>query len=357
MGEQVGKVVEGWKGPGRRDGVIEPLPLREDGLYSDINQKGLYEWWYFDGHLDSGYTFVLFFHASNPNPGRMGKVGIEFILISPQGRRKQEFFVYDKSEFEAAHDWPEVRIGENSIKVHPSDGEPPVYEVYVKEENLECHLKFSPLVNGWKPGTGVSQFGELGFMGWVVPFARAKVEGMIRDGEQTIEVSGTGYHDHNWLNFQFQRIIEYWMWGRIYSENHTLVYAYIQCNEAVDRHAVKVLMLADGRQVMLSTGEFDFVKGDFEYNPNAKHQFPRQIMINIPQELRAELNVNKVLEAQDMLDNFNPALRFIAKNFLRIRPGYFRLVSDFELDVIREGESRQERGTTMHEIVIFKPVK
>lgn len=80
-------------------------------------------------------------------------------------------------------------------------------------------------------------------------------------------------------------------------------------------------------------------------------------MINIPQELRAELNVNKVLEAQDMLDNFNPALRFIAKNFLRIRPGYFRLVSDFELDVIREGESRQERGTTMHEIVIFKPVK
>jgi hypothetical protein len=357
MGEQVGKVVEGWKGPGRRDGVIDPLALEEDGLYSDFSKKGLYEWWYFDAHLDSGHTVVVFFHASNPNPGRTGKIGIEFILISPGGHRKQDFFVYDKSEFKAAGDKPEVRIGSNSITVEQADGETPVYRIFVDEDDLGCDLKYTPLVNGWKPGSGLSQFGDLGYMGWVVPFARADVEGTITNGEQTIQVRGTGYHDHNWLNFQFQRIIEYWMWGRVYSENYTLAYAYIQCTEAVDHHAVKVLMLAEGREVTLSSGEFDFIQGELEYNPSAKHHFPRQIVIDAPGEVKATLNVKQVLEAQDMLDNFNPALRFIAKNIMRIKPGYFRLVSDFELDVLHGGNAIKEEGTAMHEIVIFKPLK
>ena len=62
-------VTEGWTGPGRRDACIEPLPLSEDGLHMDLGEKGVYEWWYFDAHLDNGYTLVVFFHASIPNPG------------------------------------------------------------------------------------------------------------------------------------------------------------------------------------------------------------------------------------------------------------------------------------------------
>jgi hypothetical protein len=80
-------------------------------------------------------------------------------------------------------------------------------------------------------------------------------------------------------------------------------------------------------------------------------------VIDAPGEGKATLNVKQVLEAQDMLDNFNPTLRFIAKNILRIRPGYFRLVSDFVLEVLRGGEQVKETGTTMHEIVIFTPLK
>ena len=357
MAEQVGKVIEGWKGPGRRDGEIEPLALQDDGLYSDLNKKGLYEWWYFDAHLDSGHTLVVFFHASNPNPGRTGKTGVEFILISPEGRRKQDFFVYDKAAFKAAQDKPEVTMGGNSIRVAQQGRERPVYQIVVDEGDLGCRLTYTPQTNGWKPGSGLSQFGDLGYMGWVVPFARATVEGTITNGEQVIQVTGTGYHDHNWLNFQFQRIIEYWMWGRIYSENYTLAYAYIQCTEAVDRHTVKVLMLAEGREVTLSSGEFEFITGELEYNPIAKHHFPRQIVIDAPGELKATLDVKQVLEAQDMLDNFNPAFRFIAKHILRIKPGYFRLISDFGLDVMRGGITTREEGTTMHEIVIFKPLQ
>ncbi len=116
-------------------------------------------------------------------------------------------------------------------------------------------------------------------------------------------------------------------------------------------------MLAEGQEVILSTGEFDFTQEDYEYNPRAKYQFPRKVVIRAPNELNATLHVTKVLEAQDMLENYHPVLSFIAKNILRLKPGYFRLVSDFELEVTREGKTTQESGTTLHEIVLFQPLE
>jgi hypothetical protein len=351
------RVTEGWSGPGRGDARIEPLNPGDDGLHIDVNKRGMYEWWYFDAHLDSGHTLVVFFHASNPNPGLQGKTGIEIVLLRPDGVRVQKFFPYKRSDFAARQDRPEVTIGANTLRVEQPQGELPVYKIDVKEKGLGCHLKYTAEVEGWKPGTGLSHFGDLGFFGWVVPFARASVEGTITIGDSTIPVTGIGYHDHNWLNFPFQSIIRYWMWGRIYSERFTAAYAYIQCNRKVGDHTVKVLMLADGKEVILSTGEFDFLTDNFEYNPKAKYRFPKRVSIIAPGALEARLSMKKILEAQDMLDNFSPLLRFLAKNILRIQPGYFRLLSDFELEVTRDGNSIKETGTTLHEIVLFKPVE
>lgn len=349
------KVIEGWSGPGRRDAVIEPLKLQDDGLHMD--KKGMFEWWYFDVHLESGYILVVFFHASNPNPGLEGKTGIEVVLLKPDGKRQQNFFAHSKADFFASRDKPDVRIGANTLKVDQRDGELPVYEIDIKEKGFACHLKYTAEVNGWKPGTGLSRFGDLGFFGWVIPFARASVEGNLMDGGNVIEVKGIGYHDHNWLDFPFQTIIKYWMWGRLYSKNYTATYAYIQCNDKVDDHTVKVLMLAEGQEVILSTGEFRFLKEDFEYNTKAKYQFPRKIVILAPDELEATLKVNKVLEAQDLLENYHPLLRFLAKNILQLKPGYFRLISDFELVVTRGKQTIHETGVALHEIVLFKPAE
>jgi hypothetical protein len=357
MGNKAIKVDEGWIGPGRRDGEIKILKLEEDGLHMDMAKKGMYEWWYFDAHLDSGHTIVVFFHASNPNPGLTGKIGIEIVLVRPDGVRVQKFIPYKKTEFSAAIDKPEVTIGNNTIRATQSEGRLPVYKVDVDEEEFSCHLTYTAEVNGWKPGSGLSHFGDMGSFGWVIPFARASVTGMVKDGEEIIPVSGIGYHDHNWLNFPFPTIINYWMWGRVYSKNYTIAYAFIQCNDKVDNHKVKVLMLAEDQEVILSTGEFDFDMGNYEYNPRAKYRFPRRIRIHAPNELNAVLSVKKVLEAQDMLENYHPALRFLAKNILRLKPGYFRLDSGFQMEVTRNGKTSTETGTTLHEIVMFKPVE
>lgn len=352
-----GIVVEGWTGPGRCDAQIQSLTPVDDGLHLDLKKRGNYEWWYFDAHLSNGYTIVVFFYAANPNPGAQGKPGVEIVFVNPDGKRTQKFFPYNRSSVLAAREKPEVTIGDNTVRVEQQDNKLPIYEIMIKEKDLGCQLKYIATVNGWKPGTGISQFAELGYFGWVIPFARATVSGTITVGQEVIPVSGIGYHDHNWLNFPFQSIIDYWMWGRIYSERFTVTYAYIQCNKKVNNHIVKVLMLADSSEVILSTGDFTFSMGDFEYNPAANYQFPKKVTISASSNLDAVLNMKKILEAQDMLENFNPVLRFIAKNILRLNPGYFRLLSDFTLEVTKEGNVFRQTGSTLHEIVLFKPAK
>ena len=348
------RVKEAWTGPGRRDNTIEPVKPQEDALHIDVHKKGTYEWWYFDAHMDTGHTVVVFFYAANPNPARAGKSGIEIVVLRPDGKRTQKFVPYDKSAFQASRDKADVEVGENYLRVKQTSGELPVYEVQVKEKDLGCHLTYRAEVNGWRPGKGVSQFGNLGYFAWVVPFARASVDGTITDGGQTLHVNGVGYHDHNWLNFQFPKIIDYWMWGRVYSRSYTVSFAFIQCNEKMDNHAVKVLMLAKGREVILSTGQFDFIKTDFLYNSKAKHSYPKNLAIEVPNELEVKLSVKNVLESQDMLENFNPLLRLVAKHMLRLRPGYFRLQSNFEINMTRDGKTDRETGRALHEIVLFR---
>ncbi len=356
MDEQISQIVrEGWTGPGRRDGTIIPMKPEEDALHIDVGAKNQYEWWYFDAHLDGGYTLVAFFYAAYPNPGLdQGKIAVELTLLRPDGRKTQKVIKYKKSEFYASREMPDVRIGENYMKVEFLEDGLPVYEIFLEDKDLMFHLTYKAQVKGWKPGTGYSHFADMGHFAWVVPFARASVEGTVRDGETTISVTGVGYHDHNWLNFSFQSIIDYWMWGRIYSESFTVSYAFIQCNKKVDNHQVKVLLLAKDEDPILSTGDYQFFKEAFEFSPSAKHSFPHKIVINVPNEMRVEMKVNKILEAVDMLDNFGVALRFVAKNILRLKPGYFRLLSDFDLEVNHEGTTFKENGSTLHEIVLFK---
>jgi len=348
-------VKEGWTGPGRRDGTILPMKPEDDALHIDVGAKNQFEWWYFDATLEGGYTLVAFFYAAYPNPGLdTGKIAVELTLLRPDGTKTQKVIKYKKSQFYASKEEPHVTIGNNTMKATFTDDGFSVYEIFLEDEDLMFDLTYKAQVKGWMPGDGYSYFANLGYFAWVVPSPRALVTGHIRDGDKTLEVSGVGYHDHNWLDFSFQSIIEYWMWGRVYSENYAVAYAFIQCNEKVDRHVVKVLMGAKGSEIFLSTGEYEFTQEDFEFSEVAGHSYPRSITINVPGELEVKLDVAKVLEQVNMLDNFNPVLAFLAKNVLRMKPGYFRLNSNFTLKVTRDQVETVENGSTSHEIVTFK---
>ncbi len=149
--------------------------------------------------------------------------------------------------------------------------------------------------------------------------------------------------------------LEYWYWGRLYSENFTMVYAYIKCNKKMDNYAIKVLMIAKNEDIILSTGEYDLIQENFVYDNKAANKYPKSLTFKMPNQLETTLDVQEIIDSGNILElfNINSIIRFIVKYLLRLKPGYFRFNSKFNLNVDYEGKSYKEQGNTLHEMVIL----
>ena len=346
------KIKEGWSGPGRHDEVITPFKPEYAGLHINLNKKGDFEWWYFDARLEGGYTAVGFFRAAHE---RTGKTAVEIVIYKPNGERIQKFVNYKRSDLTVSRELANVQIGHNYVKVDYSNPDLPIYDVFLDEDGLGFHLKFTAKVHGWMPGNGRTEFGDKGYFAWCVPFPRAVVDGNIWIGEDRMPVKGIGYHDHNWGNIKMPMYLEYWYWGRLYSENFTMVYAYIKCNKKMDNYAIKVLMLAKNEDIIISSGEYDLIQENFAYDNKAANKYPKSLTFKIPNQLETTLDVQEIIDSGNILElfNINSIIRFIVKYILRLKPGYFRFNSKFNLNVDYEGKSYKEQGNTLHEMVIL----
>lgn len=350
--EDISKVIiEAWSGPGKRDGTITEFKPEFDALHIDMNKRGNCEWWYFDARLENGYTVVVFFRAKHE---RTGKTGVEVVIYNPNNEKIQQIYNYPRNDFTASLQKAEVKIGNNYIHVDNSNEKFPSYEVFLDEENYGVHLNFQATIQGWMPGKGYTQFGNLGIFGWVVPMPRAKVSGKIRINDQTMSVEGLGYHDHNWIDFNLIRCVEYWMWGRMYSENFTLIYAYIKCNQKWNKYPIKVLMLANNTNILESTGEFELSQQNFDFYKKIQRDYPKQLLFQLSDNNVVKLNVQEIIDSDNLLFELNPVVRFIAKNIIKVNPSYFRFFSKFEMNLNLEGKKFEEKGTTFHEMVILK---
>src|ERR1700721_2413188 len=66
-------------------------------------EKGRYEWWYFDAHLDDGATVVVVFYTKpnvSPNGPLAPRISIDITL--PDGRTFQKFLDTNPEVFHAA---------------------------------------------------------------------------------------------------------------------------------------------------------------------------------------------------------------------------------------------------------------
>ncbi|MFX0057642.1 MAG: lipocalin-like domain-containing protein [Candidatus Hodarchaeota archaeon] len=345
------KIKEVWLGPGRKDGRIREFKPEYDGLHIDMKKKGNFEWWYFDARLDNRYMAVGFFRAKHE---RTGKTGVEITIYKPNGEKIQKVFDYKRIDLVATKENANVKIGNNYIKVDYSNEKLPNYEIYLDENDLGIHLFYKPLLRGWMPGEGYTDFGNLGQFGWSVAIPRAEVRGTIKINNEEIPVQGTGYHDHNWLTFNLVRVVNYWYWGRIYSENFTIIYAYIKCNKKMDNYPINILMVAKGEEIILSTGEFDLISKDFQFNEDAANLYPKTLLFNLPDQNELVLEVEEIIDADQLLSDFNPLIRFLAKNILKVNPGYFRFNSKFQIKMTQNSTLYQDKGNTLHEMVIVK---
>jgi Predicted secreted hydrolase len=237
----------------------------EDGMRTS-GASGSYEWWYFDSKLDDGSTLVIVFYTKSmlsPNTGLKPQISLN--LDRPDGTKIQKMLEFPAAQFSSSKDKCEVKIGDNLFS-----GDLRSYEIRVAFDDVAADIRLTGQVPAWRPETGRIAF-EKGasshYFAWLPSVPQGAVSGSITVAGKTEEVSGSGYHDHNWGDVSMLELIHDWYWGRAQVGGYTVIASYITAAEAYGSDAIPIFMLAkDGAIVADDATKVHFSAEDLHTN-------------------------------------------------------------------------------------------
>ena len=214
---------EDYKKMGTKKGTIE---VWEDGKRDD-DRAGVYEWWYFDMILDDGSKVVIHFNTKdNKTIDKEGTIPSVVIKItSPEGKEYKDNVILAASDAYFGKDKCDVKFGSHFL-----EGNLKTYHIHVdrtggvngtdgsggqgEASDVGCDLLLTSTAKPWRPGAGGFAFGDDGYFTWLCAVPRGNVTGtLFYDGKEH-QVTGAGYHDHQWGNVKHNSTWDHWIWGR-----------------------------------------------------------------------------------------------------------------------------------------------
>lgn len=187
------------------------------------SQKDYIEWWYVDSIFNSGHQLAGSF-AIWGNPRSQDCVTrSDFLLVAPDGSILDFSERVNPLDFEASINKCDVRLGRHFLRDRGG-----TYHLHLERiDGVILELSILPDC----PGFGYQHFFDSSHnlhFSWVVPAARAAVNGFLQLGDESIALTGCGYHDHNWASVSLSRALKGWTWGRFFGEGSGMVYAVVE---------------------------------------------------------------------------------------------------------------------------------
>lgn len=314
----------------------------EDGARTD-DRPGTYEWWYFDAHLDDGAKLVVVFQNKDiVNPNRPLSPLLRVSLDLPDGRSFEKLIDLPAESWSAATDRADVRIGDNRFA-----GDLRTYRITATAEEVSVDITLTGQIRPWRPATGHMVFGADGGLefGWLPSVPQGAVTGSYTVDGVTSEVTGVGYHDHNWGNVGLLKIIHDWYWARGQAGPYSVIASYITAVEKYGHQAIPVFMLArDGEIVADDASLVRFetdgvVTDDVTGKPVAsvgRYTYERgdeRIVVTFTRE--------RDLVRAHMTDEL-PAVKRVLAKLARFDGAYLRFAGPMTVTVYRSGEQVEE---------------
>jgi len=221
-------------------------------------EKGRYEWWYFDAHLDDGTTVVVVFYTK-PNVSPSGPLAprITISITLADGRGFEKLLDTKPKLFSASKSGCDVRIGTNRFV-----GDLHRYRITASIEEVSVDIELTGDVPAWRPKSGHLYFGVEGqekLFAWLpsVPHGLASV--CYRIGNEEHRSAGSGYHDHNWGDVPMQTLMHNWYWARASVGPYTIIASYITATARYGYETQIVYMLAkDGKIIADDNSKVSF---------------------------------------------------------------------------------------------------
>ena len=337
-------------------GLTEAIQPFEDGIRTQ-EKSGSYEWWYFDSKYADGSSLVIIFYTKPVTSfAKKFKPFVSLNYISPNGREIRTTF--ESKTYSFSDRCCDVRIGDCYIK-----GDLSRYEIYFKNDEVECKLNLAASVPSWRPDSGKILFGKKDYFAWLPSVPEGQVNGILKIQNEEIELCGTGYHDHNWGNKLMILLMNDWYWGRAKIGEYVVVSSYIYANKKDGYKATPVFMLAKDGEIItgdaskyLNYEEKDFIKDSY-----TKRYVARTLIYDYnDKENNKHYRVtykkgDEDVERQVMKDIVGKPLAAIF-HLLGFRGSYHRMGGTAVLEVF-DGDEIVERieAPAMWEQMCFKP--
>ena len=251
-------------------GLTETVQAFEDGIRTEA-KSGSYEWWYFDSKYADGSSLVIIFYTKPVTSfAKKFKPFVSLNYVSPNGKEIRT--TLESTDYSFSKDCCDVRIGDCYMK-----GDLSHYDIYFKNTDVECKLTLDASVPSWRPDSGHIYFGQKDFFAWLPSVPEGTVNATLKLKDETLELCGTGYHDHNWGNKLMILLMNDWYWGRAKIGDYVVVSSYIYANKQDGYKATPIFMLAKNGTILtddafkhLTYTERDFVKDSYTKRHVAK---------------------------------------------------------------------------------------
>ncbi|PNW62188.1 hypothetical protein ACZ99_14220 [Lactobacillus sp. ATCC 15578] len=313
--------------------------------------KGRWEWWYFDAILDDGTTIVIQdFTKQLKNIQQEGDYPTVQIKITlADGTKYIDQLFYDAEDSQFKNGQCDVVIGPHYFKGDFSD-----YDIHVEAINgIGATLHLHSLSQPYRPKTGYWEFPNEGtpsdFYTWLCSVPKGKVTGTITINGAEKQVTGSGYHDHQWGSNVYMQLWNHWLWARQGFDDYSLLVFDLTANEKYGSAHFPVVFIqnSDGETIFESDGpaECDIVE---EYRDSKSGKFyPRKIKYTFKS---GEQQVEYTVEEKEILENTVPAKDMapvIQKMFasMHLYPSYSRykatgnlIIKGPKTEIARNGE-------------------
>ncbi len=323
-------------------GVGKEIEVREDGRRTPKSPE-YFEWWYFDGLLDDGTVVVVWFGDNWLYGSQKRAVNIELTPPGKPTRRVMRTFD-DPGAF--ATDQANIRIGPHSFK-----GNLQTYAIHVdagETGGVGCDLTLRRRVASYRPATGYIKAGDR-FFAWLVAVPEGAVTGTLTADGVTRQVTGSGYHDHNWGNVSPADLFDNWWWGRGRSGDQTIIASDIHGKAAVGGTDIPLFFVADDHRVEVNAygSDVSAVESGPVRHPDPNHERPIDSAVSFATAdgSRAEFKISDRLLTSSSLLSDQSFIKKAVAAIMSIKPWYSRFVSPITLNL--PGQSPHEGEGTL----------
>jgi len=311
-------------------GIGQKIAVWEDGRRTP-KSADTFEWWYFDGLLDDGTVVVVWFGDNWFFGSHKRAVTIE---LTPPGKPTRRVMREFEEPGSFSSDSANVEIGPHQFK-----GDLDTYSIHVdpaETGGVGCDLTLRRRVASYRPATGYFEAGKE-FFAWLVAVPEGSVTGTLTADGVTREVTGSGYHDHNWGNVSPANLFDSWWWGRGRSGEHTIIASELHGKSAVGGTNIPLFFVGDEHQVEVDAfgSDVSTIKGDLVRHPDSSHKRPigSGITFIAPDGSRAEFKISDhLLKSADLVADESAAVRAAAWVLSR-KPWYTRFESPITLSL------------------------